>query len=145
MWCDTDLVWWNSTIAGIILMTVLFGLSLFKKIGIIVRLASIGVVSILFLYGFIIFESLELIELPNFPAADTPIVYSDIGGWPNLAGVMFLSYCIHNAIIPITNSQKDMSMTQPNIAIGTLCYIALVYLERSHASIATHLTAFYNN
>lgn len=87
-----------------------------KNLGFLVRLTSIGVISVLTYTGFILFKFFSSID--HLPVKDATIFSWNFG---NLAGTCAVAFTIHTVVNPIIKANKIQANNLRDLRISYVC------------------------
>eukprot|EP00743_Colponemidia_sp_Colp-15_P001756 GILK01001917.1.p1 GENE.GILK01001917.1~~GILK01001917.1.p1 ORF type:complete len:450 (+),score=81.79 GILK01001917.1:80-1429(+) len=114
---------WTPTAAALVILATLFPITNLKNFSVFVKINTIGVVFVAVIVGFICYTGLTTFTEAGH---DVEISYAN-QNWGPLAGMLSLSFFIHNAAIPIMKNQRDPSKNKRDLALGYL-FTALSYI-----------------
>jgi sodium-coupled neutral amino acid transporter 9 len=141
--------YWNDIVASLAIIAIVFPLSCFKRLTLLVKFNSFGVFFVLFLLVFIIYSSTYAMVHPettvphnatevvqyvfqNVTPGNGTTVYTNYlqnfsVQFSHLLAILSLSFFIHNVIVSILASKKSLRHTRRDIAIAFvlagLCYL----------------------
>eukprot|EP00457_Paulinella_chromatophora_P005312 gb/GEZN01005328.1/.p1 GENE.gb/GEZN01005328.1/~~gb/GEZN01005328.1/.p1 ORF type:complete len:600 (-),score=49.98 gb/GEZN01005328.1/:21-1796(-) len=111
--------YWRIELVPIYFVAVMFPILNFKSMDVFVRLNSFGTLSVLALVLFMLYSSFAGPGRPDTPIweIEHSLFNSD---WPKFAGVLSLSFFIHNVILPI---MKNARHPEKNLRDLTIAYV----------------------
>ena len=121
--------WFSLKTVPLMMGVVLFPFMNLRDIGPLVKFNSFGIVSILYMIGFIVTKSVT--DLSTHP----PVITYFSDKWYYLGGLGMVSFFIHNAIIPIIRNKKSPKHNRRDLAFA----FGFVFLTYASCGIAGYL------
>lgn len=121
--------YWNTQISPVIIFIVMFPLTNLPSFSIFVKLNSYGLLAVAYMVGYVLYTAFGVEHLSS-----VPVLFD--ANFPKFAGILTLSFFIHNCILPIIQNarHKEKALRDMGIAfifvflsyamIGGIAYVA---------------------